>query len=703
MEINMKDIKISIINDLDHGKIEKIVSLASLKHLDKIIQDNLWSCGIFKKRRCKDDFESCQLIALDIDNGCTLEQAKEDFKGYIHLIKPTRNHQKEKGGITCDRFRVILLLDRPITSSEEYKATWNSLFEKFNYIDPSTKDPSRQWFPCPHNYLSISDSGDTVTVQSNLSKSLRQQKKAPCNNKKSNVLKNERLLSKLRPETFHFIFNGADDGEFNEKLNKAAFDCANVGIDKEYFIQVSEKNSRDRAFDKKDLAAITSAYNSSHQHQSNASFRNYIWNSLFITDIEDAKRTYLYREDINEFKQVDASAIIREISAKTFYKDYIPKCGRISNLVYDPRNDNDRLYYDDGEMFFNTYRQPSWMDRLSLKDFSDEVPVLYKEFFIHLTGKDESSYEYLLDWLANSVQSRNRTILVAIGEQGIGKGVLGDIMRILHGDRNFSKTTDGVFKERFNGPLLYKTLVHVDEIKIGDNDVAYNRLKDVVNDYIQIEEKCKNQKEIENHASFYICSNNLNAIPLEEGQRRFSLIQLTEQKLYESGMVSKHGATEDLVAELLDEDNIKLLGAALLKRKIDQTKMIRPFESTKLQDLKMANLKEWEEWFIFTWCPQNYKACGNNIFNYEEEVKSKITNAIPDLKSAPGREKMKALCKKYPTVFNFRRIGSRRFVEILEGASNIAKNEKVQTTRANQELLDTDEQITEEFRSLDGA
>ncbi|MBK7962484.1 MAG: hypothetical protein IPK04_15625 [Bdellovibrionales bacterium] len=90
--------------------------------------------------------------------------------------------------------------------------------------------------------------------------------------------------------------------------------------------------------------------------------------------------------------------------------------------------------------------------------------------------------------MANSLQNRNLTILTAIGEEGIGKGILGEIMEDLHGKQNFIKVRDTVFKEKFNAPFENKTLVYVDEIKITTRE-ALDRIKDVVNWQIEIEKR----------------------------------------------------------------------------------------------------------------------------------------------------------------------------------------------------------------------
>lgn len=71
------------------------------------------------------------LIIMDIDEGMSLEYAKEIFKDYYAIITTTRNHQKEKNGVICDRFRVVLLASKYIyTTPEKYKGLMENI-QKF--------------------------------------------------------------------------------------------------------------------------------------------------------------------------------------------------------------------------------------------------------------------------------------------------------------------------------------------------------------------------------------------------------------------------------------------------------------------------------------------------------------------------------------------------------------------------------------------
>lgn len=96
------------------------------------------------------------LIVLDVDNGMTLDYAKEIFKDYYSIISTTRNHQKEKNGVVCDRFRVVLLSSKYIyTDPNKYKRLMENIQTFYGFtVDKACFDkahifysnPSEIWF-----------------------------------------------------------------------------------------------------------------------------------------------------------------------------------------------------------------------------------------------------------------------------------------------------------------------------------------------------------------------------------------------------------------------------------------------------------------------------------------------------------------------------------------------------------------------------
>ena len=74
------------------------------------------------------------LLILDIDDGLTITEAKEKFKDYKYLICTTKSHQKDKKGIVCDRFRVILKAIN-VPQGDEYFEYIKNLEFMYPFID----------------------------------------------------------------------------------------------------------------------------------------------------------------------------------------------------------------------------------------------------------------------------------------------------------------------------------------------------------------------------------------------------------------------------------------------------------------------------------------------------------------------------------------------------------------------------------------
>lgn len=156
--------KLSVV-DGNLGRFETIDS-GSLDNLKTIITTTDYSLGQFKdgKRNLK-NFERAEAIGLDFDAGMTLDEAKEAFKDYSHIIATTKSHGIEKNGVVADRFRVILKLDSPITDVKTFESTWFDLASKFPACDKACKDASRLFYPSK-TVVSVNTNGKKVaTVQ----------------------------------------------------------------------------------------------------------------------------------------------------------------------------------------------------------------------------------------------------------------------------------------------------------------------------------------------------------------------------------------------------------------------------------------------------------------------------------------------------------------------------------------------------------
>lgn len=97
-------------------------------------------------------------IILDIDDGQTLDEGIETFKGYKSLIVTTKSHQVDKKGLVADRYRVILPLNHTITNMDYYSRLMRVL-TRFYRADVACSDSARYYSPNPKQevYYSASE------------------------------------------------------------------------------------------------------------------------------------------------------------------------------------------------------------------------------------------------------------------------------------------------------------------------------------------------------------------------------------------------------------------------------------------------------------------------------------------------------------------------------------------------------------------
>lgn len=190
---------------------------SGIESLADIILNCSWSPSVFKNNyRLKSNFMRADWLALDFDDGWPLTSAIGTCRAHdlTHIIGTSKSHGIEKhGGDAWDRFRVVLKLDRTITTNEEFVATWFSAWRMFSRrSDKAAKDSSRFFYPC----RKIVSMGEDKC----LSVSLAQKKE---------ILQNV-LIKKSTPAAISKILQGVrKTGERNTTVYRVAYMLAAAG------------------------------------------------------------------------------------------------------------------------------------------------------------------------------------------------------------------------------------------------------------------------------------------------------------------------------------------------------------------------------------------------------------------------------------------------------------------------------------------
>jgi hypothetical protein len=133
------------------------------KNMRKVVCDSSiqyscyeWNNGVKKSKQWTNDKQN--MIILDIDDGMTISEAQSMFSRYMYLIATTKSHQKEKKGIICDRFRILLPAINIPRESDLYFKTIEIMFP-MNDVQTLTRTSA---FLGNDNAIHIYNDGDMI-------------------------------------------------------------------------------------------------------------------------------------------------------------------------------------------------------------------------------------------------------------------------------------------------------------------------------------------------------------------------------------------------------------------------------------------------------------------------------------------------------------------------------------------------------------
>jgi hypothetical protein len=185
----------------------------------------------------------------------------------------------------------------------------------------------------------------------------------------------------------------------------------------------------------------------------------------------------------------------------------------ITEVVVGPRGlTRNRLY--------NQYR-PNPMT--PLRDQKPDIFINHLRYLI----PDAKSRLMLADWMAHVVQHPGRKTqfaILLIGKEGTGKSWLADLLKAILGEHNVSTPRNKTLVRDFNGWLNKRVLGIVHELK-GKIETSEN-LKDIITQSkVEVNLKGIEAHEIPNYINLFTISNHFDAIPVDDGSRRYLIIE----------------------------------------------------------------------------------------------------------------------------------------------------------------------------------
>ncbi|MGC8495357.1 MAG: DUF5906 domain-containing protein [Syntrophobacteraceae bacterium] len=170
-----------------------------------------------------------------------------------------------------------------------------------------------------------------------------------------------------------------------------------------------------------------------------------------------------------------------------------------------------------------------------------------------ICGRDKTIFEYLLAWMADTVQDPGGELpgvsIVMRGGKGIGKGVFARTFGELFGVQHFVHVEhQSHLVGKFNEHLKNALVVFADECFFAGDKQAESTIKRIVTEpTIKIEPKGKSIFTVKNFMRLIIASNECWVVPAGVGERRFLVLDVVNKFL--DGM-SKREYFEPLYREI---------------------------------------------------------------------------------------------------------------------------------------------------------
>jgi len=285
-----------------------------------------------------------------------------------------------------------------------------------------------------------------------------------------------------------------------------------------------------------------------------------------------------------------------------------------------------------GGQQYNTWTQP----RLQPKEGDTSIFHEHMERLL----PDEAERDAALDWMAWVLQNEKlkpNFMFLMQGEQGCGKSWLGILMSLMIDERNttFLRTED--VGNRFNSWIIKTRLAVVEELMGDDKRTLANRMKALITqDTVSVELKGKDLITMPNKACFMAFTNHLDALKLENSDRRYMVFSTKAKGL--GTPIEYWDQLWAFAGPLSSDDGPAAVMHELLVRRVDRRFGLGRAPHTKAHDtMRREGLPELERWMI-----ENFED-GNPPFNSDLVCVTDIETHLP-----PRMQRMNGLHKIIP-------------------------------------------------------
>ncbi len=296
-----------------------------------------------------------------------------------------------------------------------------------------------------------------------------------------------------------------------------------------------------------------------------------------IQKVEDLKIRYKNRAHITVDQQGNAHEACRvEHWLKSRYRR------EYKNTVFSPETDI--------AGFYNLYQG------LAFQPEANKSCALYmKHVFKNICCNNQKHFDYLLDWMARTVQkpaTRSEVAIVLQGEKGTGKTIFADAFGKLFGRHYLCVSDAEHLTGRFNSHLEDALVVFSDEAFFAKNLKHQSTLKTLITGKtMPIEPKYQALRIVDNYVHLIMASNSAHVVPAELDERRFFCLVVGNK---DKRNVKVFGAIE----HEMENGGHEALLHILLTRDISGFNIWDMPETQALRDQKLIGMRTEEKfWF----------------------------------------------------------------------------------------------------------
>lgn len=282
--------------------------------------------------------------------------------------------------------------------------------------------------------------------------------------------------------------------------------------------------------------------------------------------------------------------------------DFIPD----AKVIFDPVSNADAVNLSNVPYHINMFRKTEYMlssiehEPLGMGDairIADSCPLIYK-LMSHILGGKNLELEYFTNWLAYIFQTKRKagTAWVLQGVPGTGKGIFySKVLRPLFGTEHVPMRALQNIEEQFNLYMRQALFLVVDEFHMASANSGTVKVADKLKNQISentmtIRAMRSNQAEVPNYTNFIFLTNRMDAVKIEEGDRRYNIAPRQEQKL------------EHVYPEVVDgiddiEKELHKFAALLKSFKVNKQLVRTPISNSAKAQMEQVTMSVMEEFF----------------------------------------------------------------------------------------------------------